>query len=241
MLIRMARFLSHNPISMASLYRTQILRFVPLSSFIQQNGMSQYPNYYVQPVYKKETQEELTKSGELYKYTHVPTRAALNDQTSSASNDPLVNLFINYVMKDGKKVLARSVMEKTFENVKRLQLERYHKCENPEDKEKIELNPKTIFHRAVENCKPILALSPIKRGGVKYQVPVPITAKKAQFMSMKWLIEAGKDKHHEVRFALQLARELIDASNNKGRVIKRKHELHKQCEANRAYAHYRWS
>nr|CAI5818136.1 unnamed protein product [Callosobruchus analis] len=84
-------------------------------------------------------------------------------------------------------------------------------------------------------------LTPIKRGGVKYQVPVPISEKKAQFMSMKWLIQAGQEKDKAVRFHLQLARELIDAANNTGRVIKKKHDLHKQCEANRAYAHYRWS
>lgn len=58
---------------------------------------------------------------------------------------------------------------------------------------------------------------------------------------MKWLIEAGKDKDPTVRFHLQLARELINASNHTGKVIKRKQDLHKQCEANRAYAHYRWS
>lgn len=58
---------------------------------------------------------------------------------------------------------------------------------------------------------------------------------------MKWLIEAGKDKEPDVRFYLQLARELIHAANGTGKVIKRKQELHRQCEANRAYAHYRWS
>lgn len=60
-------------------------------------------------------------------------------------------------------------------------------------------------------------------------------------MSMKWLIEASKEKEKTVRFSEKLAYELIDAANNSGRVIKKKLELHKQCEANRAYAHYRWS
>nr|CAI5818137.1 unnamed protein product [Callosobruchus analis] len=144
-------------------------------------------------------------------------------------------------MTGGNKVLARSLVEQTLESIKRLQLEKYHKCKTEEDKAKIQLDPKTIFHNAVDNCKPILMLTPIKRGGVKYQVPVPISEKKAQFMSMKWLIQAGQEKDKAVRFHLQLARELIDAANNTGRVIKKKHDLHKQCEANRAYAHYRWS
>lgn len=73
-------------------------------------------------------------------------------------------------MRDGKKVTARTQVEKTLENIKRLQLEKYHKIQNLEEKQKIELNPKIIVHKAIENCKPILELTPIKRGGVKYQV-----------------------------------------------------------------------
>ncbi|XP_018563871.1 28S ribosomal protein S7, mitochondrial [Anoplophora glabripennis] len=213
-----------------------------IGAFIQQNGMSQYPSYYIQPVYKKEAQEDLVRIGEAQKLAHIPIRAALSDQTSSQTQDALVNLFINYCMRDGLKVLARSLIEKSFENVKRMQIEKYHKCQNEEDKSKIELNPKTIFCNAIENCKPVMQLTPIKRGGVKYQVPVPITEKKAQFLSMKWLIAAARDRDtRNIQFPTQLARELIDASNNTGRVIKRKQDLHKQCEANRAYAHYRWS
>lgn len=70
---------------------------------------------------------------------------------------------------------------------------------------------------------------------------MPITDKRSQFKSIKWLIEAGKTKEPDTRFSLQFARELINAANHTGRVIRRKQELHKQCEANRAFAHYRWS
>lgn len=73
-------------------------------------------------------------------------------------------------MKDGNKVLARQQIEKTLENIKRLQLEKYHKCLDEEVTKSIELNPKVIVHKAIENCKPILDLTPIKRGGVRYQV-----------------------------------------------------------------------
>ncbi|CAH0563682.1 unnamed protein product [Brassicogethes aeneus] len=212
-----------------------------LSTFIQQNGMSQYPTYYINPIYKKDALEALIKSGEDQNLKHIPTRAALNNQTCSTAHDDLVNLFVNYVMKDGLKPLARDLVAQSFESVKRLQLEKYHKCQSEEEKAKIELNPKTIFYTAINNCKPILHLTPIKRGGVRYQVPVPLTDKKSEFLSMKWLIAAAKEKDSTVRFHLQLARELIDAANNTGRVIKRKQDLHRQCEANRAYAHYRWS
>lgn len=160
-------------------------------------------------------------------------------------------------MRHGKKILARDLVETTFETIKRIQLEKFHKA-SEEDKSAIELNPKIIFHKAIANCKPILALTPIKRGGVTYQVnvkkisffpclivvfkvPVAIPEKRSEFLSIKWMIQAAKDKERTVHFPQKLAYELIDASNNTGRVVKRKQELHKQCEANRAYAHYRWS
>lgn len=73
-------------------------------------------------------------------------------------------------MKGGDKVLARELIEKSFEKIKRIQLEKYHKAKSEEEKMNIELNPKEIFHKAISNCKPLLQLTPIKRGGVRYQV-----------------------------------------------------------------------
>ena len=67
-----------------------------------------------------------------------------------------------------------------------------------------------------------------------------MTAKRAQFVAMKWVLEAAADKERHVRFWDQLAKELVDAANNTGRVIKRKQEAHKAAEANKAYAHYRY-
>lgn len=214
---------------------------VAKTNLIHQNGMSQYPKYFIKPVYRQEKQEELRQKGEAQKLAHIPTRAALNDQTSSFMHDPEVALFTNYVMKSGRKGLARELVGKTFEKIKRMQIERYHKSKTEEDKNSIELDPRVVFLSAVKNCKPILELTPIKRGGVKYQVPVPITEKRSQFLSMKWLIEAANDKERTMHFPEKMAYELLDASNNSGKVVKRKQDLHKQCEANRAYAHYRWS
>ncbi|XP_066262796.1 small ribosomal subunit protein uS7m [Euwallacea similis] len=213
-----------------------------LRPLLQQSGMAMYPPYFVEPVYRKEQQQELVKSGEISQYTHVPTKAALNNQTSSLSHNPLIALFTNYLMRNGDKVLARKLVEKSLEQVKRIQLERYHKATLKEDKSKIELNPKVVFHEAIENCKPLLQLMAVKRGGVRYMVPVPVSNHRAQFLSMKWLIEAAREKDRKlVRFWTQLGRELVEAANNNGRVVRRKQELHKQCEANKAYAHYRWS
>lgn len=72
-------------------------------------------------------------------------------------------------MKGGQKVLARQLLEKSLENIKRIQLERYHKS-TPEEKSNIEIDPKVILRNAVDNCKPLLELTPIKRGGVTYKV-----------------------------------------------------------------------
>ena len=124
--------------------------------------------------------------------------------------------------------------------VKQIQLAKYNKATTDAERAEIELNPITIFHKALENCKPILQLTPIKRGGSTYQVPIPLTENRARFLAMKWMILECREKERKIHFPERLAVELIDAYNNTGKVVKRKQDLHKQCENNRAYAHYRW-
>ncbi|KAH7967102.1 hypothetical protein HPB49_022693 [Dermacentor silvarum] len=145
------------------------------------------------------------------------------------------------LMREGNKALARENVERGLFNVKRIQLTKYNRATDEDTKRKIECNPVTILHKALENCRPVVELSPIKRGGITYQVPVPMTQNRSRLLCMRWMIEAVNDKDQKVRFHDQLAKELLDAYNNQGRVVKKKHELHKQCEANKAYAHYRWS
>ncbi|XP_022207646.1 28S ribosomal protein S7, mitochondrial [Nilaparvata lugens] len=211
-----------------------------LWSIGQLSKYSQYNNQYVSPVPTKEGQQRLEESGEIKPLKYLPIKAACTDEHSLYNYDPVVRKFQNYLMRKGNKDLSRSLLDKAFENVKRLQLARYHKETDPEEKEKIITDPLKILHLAVENCKPLLVLISVKRGGAYYQVPMPITETTARFYSMNWLIEAGSDKARTSRWTDRMAIELIDASENKGRVIKRKQDLHKQCEANRAYAHYRW-
>ncbi|XP_022115543.2 28S ribosomal protein S7, mitochondrial [Pieris rapae] len=199
-----------------------------------------FPDYFQKPVFRKEDQAKLIESNELSKIATVPVKPPTVAETSSVYYDPLVNKVINHVMKMGNKKLARSLVEKAFENIKRTQIERYHLAKTPEEKAKIELNPRDILHMAVENSKPLLQLLPIKRGGITYQVPGPITEKRSLFMAIKWLLEATNDKERTVHFPEQFAWELLDAANNTGKVVKRKQDLHRLCEANRAYAHYRW-
>lgn len=204
-------------------------------------AMSVYNPHFVEPVFRKEDQQVLKETGEVSKLAHVRIKAARNNETSSVFFDDRVRKFTNYIMKGGQKELARDLLTKCFENIKRIQLERYNLATTPEEKEKIETNPVKIFHEAVENCRPLLQLTPIKRGGQRYQVPIPITEKRSYFMSMKWILEAAREKERKVHLPEKLAWELLDAAAYQGRVIKKKQDLHKQCEANRAYAHYRWS
>lgn len=203
--------------------------------------MSVFAPFFVDPVVKPEDQKKLDESGELSKMAHVPIKPAKNFETPSVFNDAIVSKFTNHIMRQGKKALARSLLEKGFENIKRIQLEKYNSAETEEEKALIETNPVKLLHQAVENTRPLLKLIPIKRGGATYQVPVPIIEKHSYFFAYNWLVDAAKEKERTVHFPEKIAWEILDAANNTGKVVKRKQDLHKQCEANRAYAHYRWS
>lgn len=202
--------------------------------------MSVYPPDFIEPIVKKEEIERLKAADKFKELAHKKFKAAKTNVSSSSLQDPTVSKFINYIMEGGKKSLARDILEKGFLNIKRIQLERFHLAKTDEEREAIELNPRALLHQAIENCRPLMRLVNVKRGGTNYKVPIPITEKRSYFMSMKWLVEAGNDKAQTVHFPEKIAFEIIDAANNTGRVVKRKQDLHKECEANRAYAHYRW-
>lgn len=192
------------------------------------------------PIVQKSEQNEALEKGEVADISAIRINPAQNNETSSVFYDPRVQKFVNYIMKEGNKKRARLLLEKGFENIKRIQVERWNTASESE-KPDIETNPVAIFHLAVENCRPILKLIPVKRGGVTYRVPVPVTERESYFRSMKWIIEAANEKEKPVHFPEKIAWELLDAAGNTGKVVKRKQELHRQCEANRAYAHYRWT
>jgi small subunit ribosomal protein S7 len=202
---------------------------------------SQYGPHYINPIFKKDEQETLIQSGEVSKIAFLPIKAARNNDTSSVFHDHKVSRMVNYIMKDGKKELARKLMAETFERIKRIQIERYHKAKTEEEKSKLILNPLDILHQAIENCRPVLMVTPIRRGGVKYQVPVPISEQSSYYRACKWLVEASREHDRKTHLPEKMAFELLDAANNTGRVVKRKQDLHRLCEANRAYAHYRFS
>ncbi|KAL7378390.1 hypothetical protein ABVT39_012813 [Epinephelus coioides] len=207
---------------------------------------SRYNPYYLEPEVSKEayTTPVAELSAEEKEQRELkalrPIKAATNSVSSSVFNDPVISKFINMIMTDGNKVLAKEIMAQTLESIKRKQVEKYHKA--PEgQKEEIECNPYAIFHQALENCKPVVGLASIQKGGKYYQVPIPLTEKRRRFLVMKWMItECRENRHRRMHMYEKLSQELLAASEMEGNVIKKKFELHKMAEANRAYAHYRW-
>ncbi|KAL0993100.1 hypothetical protein UPYG_G00103240 [Umbra pygmaea] len=207
---------------------------------------SRYNPYYLEPEPRKEvykmTETELTpeQKEERQLKSIRPIKAATNSTSSSVFSDPVISKFINMMMKHGGKCLARDIMTQTLENIKRKQVEKFHK--SPDGKKaEIECNPYAIFHQALDNCKPVIGLASIQKGGKFYQVPVPLTDNRRRFLAMKWMItECRENKHRRTHMDEKLSQELLAAFSKEGNVVKRKHEMHKMAESNRAYAHYRW-
>ncbi|XP_015044386.2 28S ribosomal protein S7, mitochondrial [Drosophila pseudoobscura] len=217
---------------MAVFYRIAIQ-----SSIYGCRSMSMFPKHFGDPLRKKDM-EDLNKS-ELTKFYHIPIKAALNNHSDTVFSDEIKLKMMNYITKNGNKALARGLLSRTFEIIKRAQTERLHL--SPTDKQNVNTNAEKLLIEAVENSRPLLQLTSIKRGGVNYQVPVPITKKRSYFLAMKWLLDAAFEKDKKVCLPERLAWEILDAAHGQGRVIKKKDDVHKQCESNRAYAHYRWS
>ncbi|XP_077388379.1 small ribosomal subunit protein uS7m [Festucalex cinctus] len=207
---------------------------------------SRYNPYYLEPEVKREAYDkpetELSDEEREKKALKAlrPIKAATSSVTSSVFHDPVVSKFINLMMKHGNKILARGIMTETLEHIKRQQVEKYHKA--PEGKrEEIECNPYAIFHQALDNCKPAVGLASIQKGAKYYQVPVPLKDNRRRFLAMKWMITECRDnKHRRTHIYEKLSQELMAAFVKEGNVFKRKIDMHKMAEANRAYAHYRW-
>ncbi|XP_033095299.1 28S ribosomal protein S7, mitochondrial-like [Anneissia japonica] len=204
-------------------------------SRFNQIRFSRYPKNYVEPI----PNPEVFKSGALPIDVSTPVKAAYNDVSSSLTADPLANKFINVMMEGGKKEICRKIMDKTYFEIKRIQYGKFLKA-SEENKSSIELNPAVIFHQAIENSKPVIGLTSVKRGGKSYQVPTPLKEPRQRFLAMKWMITECKTKDLKTHMPEKLAEELLKAYENTGNVIKRKHDLHKMVESNRAYAHFRW-
>lgn len=139
-------------------------------------------------------------------------------------NSKLVTKLINQVMLDGKKGLAQSIVYGAFDIVK----------------EKLGLEPLDAFNQALENTKPLLETKGRRVGGATYQVPMEIRPERRQTLAIRWIVMFARKRNGERTMEERLAGELIDAYNNTGAAVKRKEEMHRMAEANKAFAHYRW-
>ncbi|HEY4528619.1 MAG TPA: 30S ribosomal protein S7 [Candidatus Paceibacterota bacterium] len=132
--------------------------------------------------------------------------------------------FINYVMQKGKKSTARKMVYDSLEIVK--------------EKSKNE-NPLEVLEAALKNTGPTMEVRSRRVGGANYQVPREVRPERRQFLSMKWIIAAARSKKGKP-MAEKLAEEIIAASNNEGEAIKKRENMHKMAESNKAFAHFAW-
>jgi small subunit ribosomal protein S7 len=135
----------------------------------------------------------------------------------------LVNKFVNSMMWDGKKSTAQSI----FYNAMK-------KLEEKGGDEAIKL-----FKKAVENAKPVLEVKTRRVGGANYQVPIEVNADRRTSLAIRWILQYSRSRG-EKGMVDKLTNELLDAANGKGAAIKKKEDVHRMAEANKAFAHYRW-
>ena len=151
---------------------------------------------------------------------NVPKREVLPDPVYGSI---LVTKLVNSVMLDGKKGVAQKVVYGAFDIVK----------------EQTEKDPLEVFSAAMENVMPSLEVKARRVGGATYQVPMEVRPERRQTLALRWIVDFAR-KRGEKTMAERLCGEIIDASNNTGAAVKRKEEMHRMAEANKAFAHYRW-
>ncbi len=139
-------------------------------------------------------------------------------------NDALVAKFVNRVMYSGKKSTAQGIVYSAIEELK-------GKVANEE--------PLSVFKKAIENCKPQLEVRSRRVGGATYQVPVDVRPSRRIALAINWLVDYARERG-EKEMSLRLSAELMDAFNNRGNAIKKKEDVHRMAEANRAFSHYNW-
>jgi len=135
----------------------------------------------------------------------------------------VITKFINSLMLDGKKTVAEKIVYRTFEIIK----------------EKSKQDPLDVFNEAIKNVRPNLEVKSRRVGGATYQVPVEVRSDRGQALAIRWLIESSK-KRGDKTMQERLSKEFLDASTNKGNAIKKKEDVHKMAESNKAFAHFRW-
>ena len=151
---------------------------------------------------------------------HVPKREILPDPVY---HDLKVAKLINTVMLDGKKDLAQRIVYSAFDTIK----------------EKTSEEGIEVFNKALENVMPVLEVKARRVGGSNYQVPIEVRPERRQTLALRWIVAAARARNERI-MKDRLAAELLDAVNGQGAAYRRKEELHRAADANRAFAHFRW-
>ena len=150
----------------------------------------------------------------------IPKRDVLPDPKY---NDKVVSKLINQIMLDGKKGIAQGIVYDAFDYMQ----------------EKVGQDAMDIFNQALANVKPQLEVKARRVGGSNYQVPIEIREERRQTLAIRWIVLFAR-KRSDRDMYIRLANELMDAANNLGGAVKKKEDMHKMAEANRAFAHFRW-
>ena len=151
---------------------------------------------------------------------HIAKRDVLPDPIY---NSKVVTRTINAVMLDGKKGTAQTILYSAFDRVKEITGQ----------------DPLEVFNKALENIAPVLEVKARRIGGQNYQVPMEVRPERKQTLALRWLIKYARLRNDKTMDE-KLAKEIVDASNGLGGACKKREEVHKMAEANKAFAHYRF-
>ncbi|HOV70290.1 MAG TPA: 30S ribosomal protein S7 [Clostridia bacterium] len=150
----------------------------------------------------------------------VPKRDVLPDPKYGSK---VVTKLINKVMYDGKKGVAQTICYGAFDIIR----------------EKTSKDPLEVFNQAMNNCMPVVETKSRRVGGSNYQVPIEIRPERRETLALRWMVDFSR-KRGERTMMERLAAEIMDAANNTGNTVKKREDVHKMAEANKAFAHYRW-
>ncbi len=151
---------------------------------------------------------------------HVPKRQVMPDPIY---NDVIITKLVNNIMLDGKKGIAQNIVYDALKDIG----------------EKTGEDSLEVFYRALNNIMPVLEVKARRIGGATYQVPIEVRAERRETLGLRWLVTYSR-KRGEKNMVDRLAKELLDAANGVGASVKKREEVHKMAEANKAFAHYRW-
>ncbi|MDR3686366.1 MAG: 30S ribosomal protein S7 [Coriobacteriia bacterium] len=156
----------------------------------------------------------------------MPRRAAAVRREiapDSVYNNRLVTQLINKILLDGKKSTAENIVYGAFDIIE----------------QKTAADPLATFKKAMDNVRPTLEVRPKRVGGATYQVPVEVNSRRSTTLAIRWVVTFSR-KRREKTMAERLAGEIMDAANGTGSSVKRREDLFKMAESNRAFSHYRW-